>query len=102
MLYPLDGPSLHGNTSVTDSSVFRVKVGAEELVEREVVSICPIDGKIWVLFGDGQTTPTVQFVKENGFPQRKEALRTYEAANTQEIYVVADTGTVKIHFAERG
>lgn len=102
MFLPLDGPSLQDQESVTDSTVFRVKSGSSELAGRDVVSIQPLDGKIWVFFGDGSTVPSASDVKNKGFPQPKNSFRTYEATETQEIYIVADTGTVDVRFAERG
>jgi len=99
---PLDGPSLQSAVNVTDSVVFRVKVGSSEFEERDVVSIHPINGKIWVFFGDNITVPSAADVKNKGFPQPKNSFRTYEASGSQEIYIVADTGTVNVRFAERG
>jgi hypothetical protein len=99
---PLDGPSLQEQQNVTDSTVFRVKVDTTEFKDRDVVTIIPIDGKIWVFFGDGITIPNAATVKAKGFPQAKGSLRTYEASGTQEIYIVADTGTVDVRYAERG
>jgi hypothetical protein len=99
---PLDGPSLQDQQNVADNSVFRVRVGSSELEERDVVSIMPLDGDIWVFFGDGATVPSASDVKNKGFPQFEGSMRTYEAASTQEIYIVADSGTVDVRFAERG
>lgn len=102
MLQALDGPSLQDQANVTDSAVFRVKSGAEEFEARHVVTILPIDGNIWVYFGDNTTVPTAVNVKAKGFPHYKSSLRTYEAGASQEIYIVADSGTVDVRFAERG
>lgn len=101
MFLPLDGPSLQSQENVSDSTIFRVKVDTNELYSRAVVTILPLDGKIWVYFGDGSTVPTAQNVKDNGFPQFKMSLRSYEASESQEIYIVADDGTVDVRFAER-
>ena len=102
MFLPLDGPALQDQESVTSLAVFRVRSGVAELDDRDVVTIMPLDGKIWVYFGDGTTTPNAATVKSKGFPQFKNTLRTYEASARQEIYIVADTGTVDVRFAERG
>lgn len=99
---PLDGPTLQDQQNVTDSTVFRVRVGSEEFTDRDVVTILPVDGKIWVFFGNGIDVPSAADVKSKGFPQPKNSMRTYEAANTQEIYIVADDGTVDVRYAERG
>jgi hypothetical protein len=101
MFQPLNGPSLQDNVAVTDSVVFRVKSGGSELAERNVVTIYPLDGSIWVFFGDGTNTPSAANVKSKGFFHPIGSLRSYEAATTQEIYIVADTGTVDVRFAER-
>lgn len=102
MLLPLDGPSLQGQQSVTDSTVFRVRVGSQEFKERDVVSLQPLDGKIWLFFGDGSTVPTAATVKSQGFPIPKGSYRSIEASDTQELYIVADSGTVDVRYAERG
>lgn len=101
MFRALDGPSLQSQENVSDSTIFRVKAGASELDSRSVVTILPLDGKIWVFFGDGSTIPTAQNVKDNGFPQFKMSLRSYEASDSQEMYIVSDSGTVDVRFAER-
>lgn len=98
---PLDGPSLQGQQNVTDSTVFRVRVGSTELEERKVVTIQPLDGLIWVYFGDNSTTPSAANVKDLGFSQPRGSIRTYEASASQEIYVVSETGTVDVRFVER-
>jgi hypothetical protein len=102
MYFRLDGPTLQDQENVTSTTVFRVKVGTSEFQERDVVTIFPVDGLIWVFFGDNVTVPTAANVKAKGFPQPKGSLRTYEAASSQEIYIVADTGTVDVRYAERG
>lgn len=101
MFLPLDGPSLQDQESVTDSVVFRVRVGSSELSERDVVTIMPIDGKIWVFFGDNVNVPSAAEVKSKGFLQPKGSMRSYEASSSQEIYIVADDGTVDVRYAER-
>lgn len=102
MLKPLDGPSFQASVSVTDSTVFRVKVGSTEFKGRQVITILPTDGKIWVYFGDEISTPNAVTVKTDGFPHFKNSLRTYEATSTQQVFIVADTGTVDVRFVERG
>lgn len=102
MLLRLDGPTLQEQQDVTASVVFRVRVGSSEFSERDLVTIYPLDGLIWVFFGDGVNVPSAATVKGKGFPQPKGSLRSYEAADTQHIYIVADTGTVDVRYAERG
>jgi hypothetical protein len=98
---PLDGPALQGQTSLTTTTVFRVKVGAEELVERNVVTIQNITGNIWVYFGEDSIVPTATEVRNKGFQQTKGILATYEAGARQKIYILADVITVDVRFAER-
>lgn len=102
MILRLDGPSLQAQQNVTSTTVFRVRVGTSEFSERDLVTICPLDGDIWIYFGDNVTVPSAAQVKAAGFPHPKRSLRSYEAADTQEIYIVADIGTVDVRYAERG
>ena len=102
MFQPLDGPSTQGQQSVTDSTVFEVKKNASALAERDIVTIMPLDGKIWIYFGDDQASaPSAAVVKSDGFPHFTNSLRSYEAGSAQPLYIVADTGTVDVRFAER-
>lgn len=99
---PLDGPAAQGQESVTDSTVFEVKKNASTLSEREVVTILPLDGQIWVYLGDDTASaPSAITVKSDGFPQFTRSMRTYEAGPRQPIYIVSDTGTVDVRYAER-
>lgn len=102
MFQPLDGPAKQGQANVTDAAVFRVKVGTNEFTDREVVTVLPLDGQIWVYFADEGETPSVSDVADRGFPQFKMSLRSYEAGPGQAIFIVADDGTVDVRFAERG
>lgn len=98
---PLDGPAIQGQANVTTTTVFRVRAGASELEERNVVTIQGINGVLWVYFGDGTNTPTANDVRTKGFRQPKNAIGTYEAGARQPIFVLADIVTVDVRFAER-
>jgi hypothetical protein len=103
MFQPLDGPAAQGQQNVSDSVVFEVRKNATALSERDVVTIYPIDGQIWVYFGDDTASaPNAATVKAEGFPQYRDQEKTYEAGPAQPIYIVADTGTVDVRYAERG
>lgn len=103
MFKPLDGPATQGQQNVTASVVFEVKKNAQALAERQVVTLYPIDGQIWVYFGDDQASiPNAATVKAEGFPQYKDSMRSYEAGADQPMYIVADTGTVDVRYSERG
>ena len=101
MFSPLDGPSAQDRVAVTTSVVKELKIGSIALDDRQVITIQPIDGHIWVYFGDGVTTPTAATVSTKGFKHVKMAKESYEASNTQKVYIVADSGTVNVTFAER-
>lgn len=101
-LLPLDGPSQQFSISLTSTTAVEVKDGANPpLGERKVITMMPTDGKIYVYFGDGSTTPTANDVKTKGFPHSKGSMRSYEASDTQDVWIVADTGTVDVRVAER-
>lgn len=100
MLLPLDGPALHGKQTINTTTPFRVKVNANELPERKIVTIQPLTGKIYIFFGYDENVPTVSDI-QGGFIQFKNALHSYEASNEQFVYILAVTGTVDVAFAER-
>lgn len=101
MLFPLDGPSLQGTASVNATTPTEIKVGGSPLAERKVVTIQPLDGKLWVYFGNDATTPSQSDLQDNGFEHPKKALRSYEAGDSQKVWVLAQSGTVDVRFAER-
>lgn len=100
MYQDLDGPAKQYSKSVTSTVVVEV-INVSALYERKVVTLQPIDGKIWVYFGDGDTTPSAATVKADGFIHFKNTRDSYEASTTQPLFIVADTGTVDVRIAER-
>jgi len=96
----LDGPSKQDRVAVTTATVKELKVGASALAERQVITIQPTDGNIWVYFGDG-TTPSAATVSTKGFKHVKNAKESYEAGERQQVFIVAETGTVNVTFVER-
>lgn len=100
MFSPLDGPSKQGALSVDTITPQQVKVDATPLSERQVVTIEPVNGKLWVLFGDGITTPTASDMQNKGFRHPK-TIRSYEAGDRQVVWVLAQSGTVDVRIAER-
>ena len=100
MLLPLDGPAKQFALNPTSTVVVEVK-DTTVLSERKVVTIMLTDGKIYVFFGDGTNTPSANDVQTKGFPHQKGALRSYEASDTQPLWIIADTGTVNVRVAER-
>ena len=100
MFQPLDGPSIQDRVAVTTGVVKELKVNASPLPDRQVVTIQPVDGDIWVYFGSG-TTPTAATVLTKGFKHVKMAKESYEAGEKQSIFIIAGSGTVNVTFVER-
>jgi len=101
MLQPLDGPSTQDKIAVTDTVVVELKAGASPLEDRQVITIQPLDGNIRIYFGDGTTTPSASTVLQKGFKQTKLAKESYEAGDKQKVYVISESGTTNVIFAER-
>lgn len=101
MLQALDGPSAQDAITVTNSTVVEIKVGAQALDERKVITL-QTDGKIRVFFGDGGSAPSVSDVLNKGLKQGKNTIRTYEASALQDMYMISDTGAnVEVIVIER-
>lgn len=100
MLLPLDGPSKQFVIAVTDATVQEVKAGASAFAERKVITLQG-DGKFYVYFADEGETPSAVDVSTKGFIQYKNAKESYEAAGSQAVYILAETGTVNVRGAER-
>jgi len=102
MLQPLDGPSLQYKVSVTTGVVRKIEqvIGNGALEDRKVITIQPLDGRIQVYFGD-QTAPTAGVVSSDGFVQYKRSIQSYEASASQDVYIVASSGTVDVVISER-
>jgi len=101
MLQPLDGPSAQFSASLTSVTVVEIKAGASVLSERKVITLQPLDGDVWVYFGDGITTPNAATVASDGFRHYSKDKESYEATNQQQVFMVAVTGTVDVRGAER-
>ena len=100
MLQPLDGPAVQGNLSVGVGAVVEVKVGASPLEDRKVVTLQP-DDKVYVYFAQQLETPTIGDVSSKGFIHYKNSKETYEAADSQAIYLLSVSGTINVKIAER-
>ena len=102
MLQPLDGPATQGTLSITDASVVEAKVGASALKNRKVVTVQPIDGKIYVYFGDDTASaPNSTTVGSDGLVVYKNAKESFEAGQQQPIYLLSVSGTVNVKLVER-
>lgn len=93
MFQPLDGPSVQDTISVTTSQV-EAKVGASPLTERKVVTIQPLDGQVRVTFVSGT-------VATKGLLIRKEQVASFEASESQSIYLITTSGTTTVVVIER-
>lgn len=102
MLQPLDGPAAQTTLTVNTSTVQEAKVGASALSRRGVVTIQPVDGKIYVYFGDDTASaPNAATVIAEGLVVFKNAKESYEAGSQQPIYILAVSGTVDVKVVER-
>lgn len=93
MFLPLDGPTLEDSISVGTTAV-ELKVGASEFEERKVITFQPQGGRIRYGFTNGITT-------SEGFIAFNNQVITLEAAGSQSVWVIAESGTVDVYFAER-
>lgn len=99
-LFPLDGPSIQDSISVGTGAVVEAKVGGSVYPDRKVITIQP-SGKLYVLFVEEGTTPSISDVSTKGFLQFKNQKDTYEAGEKQKIYLLSFSGTVTVKIAER-
>ena len=101
MLLPLDGPSKQFLLSAVGTATpVEVKAGASAFTERKIITLQG-DAKFYIYFADDGETPSASDVSTKGFIQYKNAKESYEAAGSQAVYVLAETGTVNIRGAER-
>ena len=101
-LLPLDGPSAQLTLSVNTVTVQEAKVGASPLSERKAVTIQPLNGKVYIYFGDDSgSTPLAAIVSANGMVIYKNGKETYEASASQRIYLLSTSGTTSVVVVER-
>ena len=101
MFQPLDGPSSQIKlTSVGTVTPVEVKVGADPLDDRQVITIQPT-GNIRIWFASSDTTPLAATISANGFLHYKDAKESYEAGSKQKVWILAVSGTVDVIIAER-
>ena len=101
MLLPLDGPALQTVLAISDSVVVEAKVGTSDLSERKAVTIQALTGKVYVYFGGDAGVPSMATVQANGLILFKNAKETYEASNSQKVYLLAVSGTINVVVVER-
>jgi hypothetical protein len=78
-------------TSVTVSQ--EAKVGASRLAGRKVLTIQPLNGKIWY-------SPTNPATLLNSTPVYKDELVSFPFGDSLPVYIIADTGTVIVAIGE--
>lgn len=101
MLQPVDGPSTQGNVSVDTTTPQELKVGASRLTERKIVTLQPLDGKVWVYFGEEGVTPSAANLQDNGFEVAKKEKASFEVGERQPLWVLSQSGTTDVRYAER-
>ena len=100
MFEALDGPSSQGKLTVTNSTVVEAKVGGSAFEGRKVLTLQG-DGRFYVYFANEGEVPNAATVSSNGFVQFRNAKESYEAAETQAVYLLALSGSVDVVIAER-
>lgn len=101
MLLPLDGPSVQDTVSVTTATVVEAKIGASALSERKVVTLQPRTSKLYVYFGAEGVTPNAATVAADGFIVFKNAIQSFEASESQKIFLLSVSVTNTVVIAER-
>ena len=92
MFINLNGPGTQGALSVTTTAV-EVKVGAQPLDQRAVITIQPLDGVVYYGYDAGVTSST-------GTKIFKGQIYPLEATHQLPVYVVAESGTVDVRITE--
>ena len=101
MLQALDGPSRQFQISINTTVPQELKRDALALEERKVITLQALDGKVWIYFADETETITAANIIGKGFLHFRKGKETYEAADTQKVYILAFSGTVDVRGAER-
>jgi hypothetical protein len=71
------------------------------LVERQVVTIQPTGGKLYVYLAGDAGVPSAATVIADGFTVFKNQLVSLEASEKQRVYMVSVSGTISVKIAER-
>jgi len=93
-LYPLDGPAVENEISIDAITPTQIKVGASNFEERKVITFQAQTGKVRYGFTNGITA-------SSGFTAAKGQIVTLEASDSQDVFIIAESGAVTIYFAER-
>ena len=91
---PLNGPALYGAITVTTTPQL-IKVGADNLEDRKVITIQAIDGDVYFGYDNSVDHTTGTLINEGQyFP--------LEATNQLDVYIVCETGTIDVRITEVG
>jgi hypothetical protein len=100
MLQPLDGPSKQYTLTVDNTAVKEI-ISGSPLEERKVITI-QAEGRIRIYFGDGENTPNITTVLDDGLIHFKWGKESYEASTAQAVFIAGETATlVKVYIVER-
>lgn len=94
MFQPLDGPAVEDEITITDSTVVELKVGTNPLEERKVITFQAQGGKVRYGWTNGISSTV-------GFKGAKDQIITIEASYSQSVYIISESGSVTVYFAER-
>lgn len=102
MLQPMDGPAIQDVIAVGPVTVLEVKVGGAAYAERKIVTLQPLNGKIYLYFGDDTgVAPSAAVIAAKGLVLFKNAKESYEASDSQKLYYLSVSGTTNVAVAER-
>jgi hypothetical protein len=101
MIEALDGPSKPFVVTIDNITPVEVKSGTDPLEDRKVITMQG-DGKFYVYFADeNDGIPSAADVSTKGFIHYKNAKESYEAADSQPVYILAVVPNVDVRIAER-
>ena len=103
MLQPLDGPSKQYKVTIDTTTVRKIEelIGGGAYEERKVITLQPLSGRIRVYFGDGDSTPSAATVGDDGLLHYNKSKESYEATYSQDVFILAESGTVDVIVIER-
>jgi hypothetical protein len=91
-LQPLDGPATYASISVTTTPI-ELKVGGSPFDERKVVTLQPIDGRVYYGYDNSVSSSTGTLVF-------KKMIYPLEVSPDLPVWLVADSGTVDVRITE--
>lgn len=104
MYLALDGPSAQLTVSVGTVTPVLVKGGAAVLSERKVITLQsrdPSGGNFYVYFAGDAGAPSAATIVSDGMLQYKTAMKSFEASDSQAVYLLSVAGTINVTVTER-